>query len=203
MVSLIFPQFQGSAWLILTCLHHFPHTPSRGPLFLDQQCLSLCVLVRQSNLYARAHSAHISCLIPHDFLQSLPQCSLQQALSMITLKSALMTRMSILSSCSISFYSHMSPFTADSLFYNWMAASCDTDYLFGLCLERQWWYIPWLGLFDATLVSWLQKIHFHSKITYEYFQIISTVLSQIVCKTQQILLIHMTCVSTTHYEDIS
>lgn len=113
----------------------------------NQTCRSLPILP----------TALVKC--PQDFLQTLAQCSLQQVLSVITLKSALMIRMSILPSCSISFYFHTFPSPAYSLFYKWTAMSWDTGYLLGL-----WLYISWSGVFDATLVSQIQKYIFILKL---------------------------------------
>lgn len=50
----------------------------------------------------------------------------QQALHLITLKNALLTRMSTLPSCNISFHSCISPVPAYLWFYKWIAISWDT-----------------------------------------------------------------------------
>lgn len=114
----------------------------------------------------------------HYFLQTLLYCSLQQALSMV--KSALMTRISSLPSCSISFCSHTSPLQFIPCFINgWQYPGIQV--IFFVCVWRSsnGTFLDWGS--DATLVP-QQKIHFYCKIVvvYEYLQFISTVLSQIV-----------------------
>lgn len=177
MVSLLFPHFQGPAWLILTCLHHFPCAPSCGPLFLHCQCLSQ---VGQPSLHALAHSAHCSCQIP--------TISFRHSLSTLFSKPYqwLHWRVHWWPGWAVSLLAAF-PFTPTCphpqlipcIINGWQCPG--TQAIFLVCVWRSSNGTFLDKGFDATLVP-QQKIHFHSKIVvvYEYLQFISTDLSQIV-----------------------
>lgn len=143
MVSLLFPHFQGPARLVLTCLHHFPCAPSCGPLFLHCQCLSP---VGQPNLHALAHSAHCSCQIPTISFRHSLSALFSKPYQWLHWRVHWWPGWAVFPLAAFPFYSHTSPSPAYSLFFKWMVMSWDTGYLFGLCLEKQQWCIPWSRL---------------------------------------------------------
>lgn len=167
----------------------FPICPILWATFPWPTMLSPCVLVRQPNLRALAHSAHCSCQIP--------MIAFRQFLSSVFSKPYQWLHWRVhwwpgwaFSPPAVFPFTLTSPFPADSLFYNWMAVSWDTGYLFGFCLERQQCTFLDQGSLMLHCHHNYKKYIFTLKLLLPSLSVVQF-LAQIVCKTQQVLLIHM------------